>query len=150
MDLILWRHAEAANGLTDEDRTLTDRGREQAERVAGWLRSRLPKEYTLLCSPATRARQTASSLRADPKVEEALSGGSSVERILDAASWPHDDGAVVVVGHQPFMGRTAAALMTGMESGWGFGKGCAWWFRSRETGGGIDTVLRVVVDPELI
>ena len=64
-------------------------------------------------------------------------------------TWPHDDGLVVAVGHQPLMGRTAAALMTGTESGWRVGKGCAWWFRSHDTGGRVQAVLVAVIAPDL-
>ena len=40
MDLILWRHAEAEDGVgkPDTERELTKRGRKQAERMAEWLR----------------------------------------------------------------------------------------------------------------
>ena len=40
MDLILWRHAEAEDGLPgapDAGRELTARGRKQAMKMAGWL-----------------------------------------------------------------------------------------------------------------
>ena len=40
MDLILWRHAEAVEGVVeggDMDRSLTSRGEKQAARMAAWL-----------------------------------------------------------------------------------------------------------------
>ena len=54
MQLILWRHAEAedANGKDDLDRALTKKGHLQAERMAKWLRSRLPEDCRILVSPA--------------------------------------------------------------------------------------------------
>ena len=42
MDLILWRHAEAEDGVPDAKRKLTPRGRKQAKQIARWLKQRLP------------------------------------------------------------------------------------------------------------
>ncbi len=62
MELILWRHAEAAPGSPDAARPLTDRGRSEAALVARWLAARLPRELRLLVSPARRAQETARAL----------------------------------------------------------------------------------------
>ena len=59
MELILWRHADAEEGERDLERKLTGKGRKQATRVARWLQHRLPSKFTVLCSPARRARETA-------------------------------------------------------------------------------------------
>ncbi len=59
MELILWRHAEAAPGDPDSARPLTDQGREQAALVARFLAPRLPRELRLVVSPARRAQETA-------------------------------------------------------------------------------------------
>ena len=40
MELILWRHAEAEDGIPDLDRKLTAKGRKQAEKMAAFLRPR--------------------------------------------------------------------------------------------------------------
>ena len=42
MDLILWRHADAENGVHDSERKLTAKGIKQATRMAKWLRARIP------------------------------------------------------------------------------------------------------------
>ena len=60
MELILWRHAEAEDGYPDLERALTEKGHEQAKKMADWLKSRLPKDTQVLVSPAKRAQQTAS------------------------------------------------------------------------------------------
>src|SRR6266702_606068 len=62
MDLILWRHADAEAGSPDSARKLTEHGREQARRVAAWLKPRLPGNCEILVSPAARAQQTAQAL----------------------------------------------------------------------------------------
>ena len=42
MDLLLWRHAEAEEGLNDFERALTMRGEKQAKSVARWLLQHRP------------------------------------------------------------------------------------------------------------
>ena len=62
MELVLWRHADAEDGLQDMKRELTDKGRKQANRVAKWLRPRMEGQWEILVSPAARAKQTADAL----------------------------------------------------------------------------------------
>ena len=45
MDLILWRHAEAIDGMPDLARKLTPKGAKQAREMAAWLRPRLVRRY---------------------------------------------------------------------------------------------------------
>jgi phosphohistidine phosphatase len=47
MDLILWRHAEAEDGLPDLERRLTPRGQKHAARIAQWLLQRLPAKFAV-------------------------------------------------------------------------------------------------------
>jgi phosphohistidine phosphatase len=125
MDLILWRHADAAPGARDLERKLTAKGRKQAERVAAWLTAKLPGRYTMLASPARRARETADALGTHK-------------------------GAVVVVGHQPDLGQVAALLVSGTEADWSVKKGGLWWLSNREREGESQVVVRAVLAPDLI
>ena len=43
MDLLLWRHAEAVDGVPDSTRELSERGLRQAHKMAEWLDKRRPK-----------------------------------------------------------------------------------------------------------
>ncbi len=150
MDLILWRHADAAPGSRDLERKLTARGRKQAERVGAWLIARLPGRYTVLASPARRARETADALGVHYKVVERLAPGAAPEEILEVCGWPSHKGAVVVVGHQPDLGRVAALLLAGAEAEWSVKKGGLWWLSDRERGGEAQVVARAVIAPDLI
>lgn len=150
MELILWRHADAAEGGRDLDRKLTAKGRKQAARVAEWLAARLPSRYTMLSSPARRARETAEALGARCKVVERLAPGATVEAVLEAAGWPSPRGTVVVVGHQPDLGRVAAQLVAGAGQEWSVKKGGLWWLSSRERGGETQVVVRAVLAPDLL
>ena len=62
MELVLWRHCEAAPGVPDAARPLTPRGVAQAKSMATWLVQHLPTNCRTLVSPALRAQQTAGAL----------------------------------------------------------------------------------------
>jgi phosphohistidine phosphatase len=150
MDLILWRHADAEEGARDLERKLTAKGRRQAARVAKWLAARLPARYVVVCSPARRARETADALGVRYKIVDRLAPGSSANAILAAAGWPDGKGTVIVVGHQPDLGRAAAALLAGRPADWSVRKGGLWWLTRRKREGEAQTVVRAVIAPDLL
>jgi phosphohistidine phosphatase len=150
MDLILWRHADAAEGGRDLERKLTAKGRKQAVRVAEWLVARLPARYTVFSSPARRTRETADALAVRYKIIERLAPGAAPSDILEAAGWPTHKGAVVVIGHQPDLGRVAATLLAGTAADWSVKKGGLWWLTNREREGEKQVVVRAVLAPEFL
>lgn len=150
MNLLLWRHAEAEDGAPDAKRRLTARGRKQAKQVAHWLDRRLPADARILVSPAVRAVQTAAALGRSFEQLDRLGPGASAASVLGAAGWPHAGGTVLVVGHQPTLGRVAAMLLTGDAGDWSIRKGAVWWFTRRQRSGAEETVLRAVIGPDLI
>ena len=150
MDLILWRHADAAPGSRDLERKLTAKGRKQAERVSAWLIARLPGRYTVLASPARRARETADALGARYRIVERLAPGAAAGDILEACGWPSHKGVVVVVGHQPDLGRSVALLVSGTEDEWSVKKGGLWWLSNRDRDGETQVVVRAALAPDLV
>lgn len=153
MDLILWRHAEAEEGgakLPDARRRLTERGEKQARQMARWLHDHLPKKVRVLVSPAQRTQMTAHALGMHFEREPRIGVGADAADILAAAGWPDADGAVLVVGHQPTLGRVAALLLGGEEADWTIKKGAVWWFSNRTRQGETQTVLRGAIGPELV
>ncbi len=150
MDLILWRHADAEDGVQDDARKLTAKGEKQAQQVGRWLKSHLPEGARILVSPAKRAQQTASALGREFETAREVGTGASVISVMAAAGWPNAQGAVVVVGHQPTLGRTAAALLSGVEADWSIKKGCVWWFSNRLHDDETQTILRVMISPEFL
>jgi phosphohistidine phosphatase len=151
MDLVLWRHAEARegdDGLPDLDRPLTPKGERQAQRVAQWLNRQLPESTRVLASPAMRTRQTAEALGRKHKVVDELGPLRSVTELLQVARWPDSRVPVLVVGHQPTLGLTAAYLVGGLAVPWAVRKGAVWWLRSRERDGRQDVLVHAVVSPE--
>jgi phosphohistidine phosphatase len=148
MDLILWRHAEAEDGLPDISRELTGRGRKQASRMADWLNPRLPQDIRILVSPAARARQTAQALGREFEEMPAIAPGASVDSVLAAAGWPDAAYPVLVVGHQPTLGQVAMKLLAGQPGDLTIKKGGVWWFQGRERAGQLQVVLRAVAAPD--
>jgi phosphohistidine phosphatase len=108
---VLWllRHGQAADGVPDDDRPLTELGRHQSQ-AAGLALARLGVQVELcLTSPKLRALQTA-QLACEPigvevAVEPALSGEPFDPRALAAGL---ED--VLLVGHDPSFSATVHEL----------------------------------------
>ena len=147
MDLILWRHAEAEDGVPDTARKLTSKGEKQAQKVAKWLNERIESPVRVLVSPTIRTQQTARALTSEFETSGEVGLSTSVKRILHAADCPSAEGTVVVVGHQPTLGQVAAFLLTGDEAEWGVKKGAMWWFEVADNGGEPYASLRAVIAP---
>ena len=153
MDLILWRHAEAAEADAGEDdlqRALTTKGHKQARRMADWLTSQLPESCKILVSPAVRTLQTVEPLGRKFKVVQELAPGADAEDILQAANWPNGKEAVLVVGHQPTLGQVAALLLSGQPQDWQIKKGNVWWLVQREPADPYSLYLKAVMAPDMI
>jgi phosphohistidine phosphatase len=146
VDLILWRHAEAEDGLDDHERKLTVKGRKQAVKMAKWLGERLPRNALVLASPARRTQETAAALGQTFETSAAVGLSASTESILQAAGWPRAARAVVVVGHQPTLGATAARLLGAGDAQWALRKGAIVWLTRK----GAATVLRAALSPDLL
>lgn len=150
MEIILWRHADAENaehGAPDSERALTAKGMQQAQRMAHWLRPRLPGGAVVLASPARRVQQTAAALDLPFKTVDALAPGARVEDVLAAAGAPTDERSVLVVGHQPTLGEVAALLMTGKRLQWKLRKGALIWLAVSPP---APARLRVLMSPEFL
>ncbi|QHE86374.1 SixA phosphatase family protein [Hydrogenophaga sp. BPS33] len=160
MDLILWRHAEAHDhpdlqtGLpgdaVDLARRLTPRGEKQATRMAGWLDRQLPDGARIWSSPAARCEQTVLALGRKFKLRDELAPDGDVLALLELVQWPQGKSPVVVVGHQPTLGRVVSRLLGLVEPECSMKKGAVWWLRHRERDGADQTVIVTVQTPELM
>ena len=160
LQLILWRHADAedlahaAEGKrtfahdADSARALTSKGRSQARSMAKWLRARLPEDARVLTSPARRAVETASALTKHYQEVAEIGTRHGAADLLSAIGWPDLAGTVVVVGHQPTLGRVAALLVSGRASDWSVKKGAVWWLARKSGAGDAEIVVRAVIAPE--
>ncbi|HLR56856.1 MAG TPA: histidine phosphatase family protein [Beutenbergiaceae bacterium] len=124
--LVLLRHAKAeAAGPSDFERKLSAPGRSQARRVAAHLVAEGLVPDVVLCSAALRARQTWEQVEAglaerghpgEPVVHVAEELYSArPETVADLVAAQAAGEVTLVVGHEPTMSMTAAAL-AGPES----------------------------------
>ena len=161
MNLILWRHAEAVDlgipvtpgSKRDLERALTDRGQQQAKATAQWLARNVKRKLRVICSPALRATQTAHAYTDKVEIIDALNPLADARHVLGAIDWPQGND-VLVIGHQPWIGRVASLLLAGHEQNWSVKKSAIWWLthrvRQQEEQERAQTLLRLVLPPDLI
>ena len=112
--LVLLRHAKSAypSGVPDHERPLAERGVREAALAGDWLRANLPAIDAVLCSTATRARETLarSGIDAPVRYVERLYGatpGTVIEQINQVSD---DVRTLLVVGHEPTISEVAIVL----------------------------------------
>ena len=153
MELILWRHAEAHDakeGQDDLERALTPRGEKQAARMSASLERQLPQGLRVVSSPARRTEQTAQALGRKYKLRAELLPDGTPTDLLELVQWDKGNGAVLVVGHQPLLGQTAAHLLGLGQEACSIRKGAVWWLRRRQRLEHNQTVLMAVMCPEFL
>ncbi len=121
MILHLLRHAEAEErspSLLDEERRLTEAGKKRMRLVAKGIAALEPGYDAILVSPLVRSRETAEPVAkacgfgAEFVETAALEPAADPGAVLDEVArggW----GTVLLVGHQPHMGRLFGRLLTG-------------------------------------
>lgn len=126
MHLYLVRHAIAAqpdakHWPDDRQRPLTTAGARRFKRTAGTLMALIEsagKVDRLLTSPLVRARETARLLHKaglpDAIEESVLAPGRTAARVL-AVLRAHDARSIVLVGHEPDLGRLLAVCVAGPD-----------------------------------
>ncbi|MEN9879771.1 MAG: hypothetical protein RIQ55_417 [Pseudomonadota bacterium] len=161
MNLILWRHAEAIDlgipvtpgSKRDLERALTEKGQQQAQATALWLKKNVKRKLRVISSPAFRALQTARAYSDRPEIIADLNPLADASHVLGAINWPQGDD-VLVIGHQPWIGRVASLLLAGQEQDWSVKKSSIWWLshrvRQQEHQEKAQTLLRLVMPPDLI
>ena len=156
MNLILWRHAEAEDPSPykpDSKRRLTPRGEKQAYKMAAWLGERLPRKTVILVSPTERTQETAHALGLPFEIEPRIGVDASASDLLNAAEWPEGNqrsNTVVLIGHQPALGRAASLVLAGTELDWSIKKGAVWWIASKTRGTARQFILKAVTTADSI
>jgi phosphohistidine phosphatase len=112
--LLLLRHAKSAYppGTADHDRPLAPRGVREAGLAGDWIRANAPAVDAVLCSSATRARETLAYTKIDAPVRYAdRLYGATPGTVLDEINTVGADvGTLLIVGHEPTMGQVALEL----------------------------------------
>ncbi len=118
MNLYLVQHAEAKPKEEDAQRSLTERGVADAEKVASFAaQHNLVKVSKILHSGKTRAAQTAEIFADHFHPPEGVASTEGLEPLADVSIWEkklagYSDN-LMLVGHQPHMGKLAALLLSG-------------------------------------
>jgi phosphohistidine phosphatase len=118
--LLLLRHAKSAwpPEVADHERPLAPRGEREANLAGDWLRAHAPAVDAVLCSTATRTRQTLARTRIDAPVNYVdrlydATPGTVIEEIksVDSRFGPGVE-TLLVIGHEPTMSSLALGLAT--------------------------------------
>lgn len=116
--LIVCRHAKSAwpAELSDFERPLAERGLRDAPALGRWLHGHAPEIDLVVCSPATRARETWKLAAAElgtaipVQHEDRVYGATAGELIAVADELPEHARTVVLVGHNPGLENLVAVL----------------------------------------
>jgi len=112
--LVLMRHGKSAypDGVADHDRPLASRGNREAGLAGDWLRANLPGVDLVLCSTATRTRQTLARTGIDAPVRyvQRLYGAAPGTVIEEINGVTDEVKTLLVVGHEPTTSSVAIIL----------------------------------------
>lgn len=112
--LVLMRHAKSdyPDGVPDHERPLAPRGEREATLAGEWLRSNVPSIDAVLCSSATRTRQTLAYTGVQARIAflDELYGAApgtmigAINEIRDSVQ------TLLVIGHEPTVSHVALGL----------------------------------------
>lgn len=112
--LILMRHGKSAypDGVPDHDRPLAPRGRREAGLGGDWLRVNVPAVDAVLCSTATRTRETLACTGIDAPTHflGRLYGATPGTVIAEVNKVGDDVATLLIVGHEPTTSSLALIL----------------------------------------
>jgi phosphohistidine phosphatase len=117
--LWLLRHGEAEphDAVPDDERALTERGREQAQAAGRALKALEVEVHLCFTSPKLRARETAelacAELGVEPVDDDALAEDFDGRAALDLMVAAGADQRVLVVGHEPDFSQVVYDLTGG-------------------------------------
>jgi len=120
MKLYLVQHGNAVASEVNPERPLSERGRQDVEKIAGFIKPlKLNIDY-IWHSEKKRAAQTAEIIAASISPQkgciqrQGLAPNDDVMALKDEVVSVDQD--IMIVGHMPFLSRLASLLLTGSES----------------------------------
>lgn len=112
--LVLLRHAKSdyPPDAADHDRPLATRGIREAGLAGDWLRAQFRDIDQVLCSTATRTRQTfqQTALSAPVRYVDRLYESTPGTVLDEINSVPEDVATLLLIGHEPTMSQLALGL----------------------------------------
>jgi phosphohistidine phosphatase len=120
MKLYLVQHGNAVSKQENPDRPLSEQGRSDLARVAGFIRPLKIEADYLWHSKKSRAAQTARILAEVIKTRKGISERDDIKPNDEIAALERElskvSADVMIVGHMPFLGRLASELLSGSET----------------------------------
>ena len=108
------RHAKSdyPNGVSDHERPLAPRGMREAGLAGEWLRGNVPPIEHVLCSAATRTRQTLdlTGVSAPVSYSDRLYGATPGTMLDEINRVAEDVTTLLVVGHEPTVSQVSLGL----------------------------------------
>jgi phosphohistidine phosphatase len=116
--LVVVRHAKSAwpDDEPDPQRPLNPRGRRDAPEAGRWIRDRIGQLDAVVCSPATRTRQTWALIAAeldgapDPVFDDRVYAASEETLLAVVRGIPDDAGSALLLGHNPGVAELVLSL----------------------------------------
>lgn len=112
--LVLMRHAKSSypEGVVDHERPLAPRGQREAGLAGTWIRDHVAPIERVLCSSATRTRETLGLTGIDAPVHflDRLYGATPGTLINEVNAVDDALRTLLVVGHEPTMSQVALGL----------------------------------------
>ena len=119
--LLLLRHAKSdyPAGVPDHDRPLASRGIREAALAGDWIRQRVTEVDAVLCSTATRTRQTLerTGIAAPVEFSDRIYDSTPGTVIGEINGVPASVGTLLVIGHEPVMSSLALGLADETSAG---------------------------------
>lgn len=120
MKIYLMQHGKPVSKDEDPDRSLSEQGRDDVERIAQFLKRSGATIDEIFHSGKTRARQTAEIVisRLNPgKEPKEKSGLSPLDDVKEIASQVNErDKDLLIAGHLPHLGKLTSLLVAGSDT----------------------------------
>lgn len=116
MAIYLVQHGQSLPEEVDPQRHLSPEGEKEVRQMAAWAAARRLPVRRIVHSGKERARQTAelyAKALTPPGGVAERSGLAPLDDPQPVAAWLEHEQGVMIVGHQPFLGRLASLLLTG-------------------------------------
>ena len=122
MDLFILRHGKAgksSGGPDDAARELTRKGRDEIEGIAQWMKAQEFRFNLIASSPLKRALETATVIASVlDQIDilatwDALAPGGETDTVCSDVFQQGDDGAVLIVGHEPQLSALISTIISG-------------------------------------
>jgi phosphohistidine phosphatase len=122
VDLYILRHGKAEDpgpGLSDSERKLTKKGREEIAAVSRWMAEQEIRIHLIAASPLARAQETAEivagtlGLRDTIATWKILAPGGDPDSVCRQISRHPDSAAILLVGHEPHLSSLISRIIAG-------------------------------------